>query len=907
MVDHTKQLKQSTCPYCGVGCGIDVSVQTTKHSQQLLDLTGNTQHPANFGRLCIKGQSLLETTQVEGRMLHPTINGERKSWDEATTHVANALTETINKHGKDSVAFYVSGQLLTEDYYVANKLMKGFIGSANIDTNSRLCMSSAVAAYKRAFGEDLVPCCYEDLEKTDLLVLIGSNAAWTHPVLFQRMERAKRINPLMRVIQIDPRKTATSSLVDIFLPIKPGTDAVLFNGLLRHINLHALDAKFVQSYTNGIQDALTQASEFTAEKVAQICEVTLGDVRAFYDAFSASASAVSFYSMGINQSTSGVDKANAIINCHLASGKIGKEGCGPFSITGQPNAMGGREVGGLANMLAAHMSFEPRHIDLVSRFWNTNSLATQPGLNAVDLFEAIDEGKVKFIWIMGTNPVASMPNRSKIEAALKKCDTVVVSDVVQSNDTLQFAHVALPATPWAEKDGTVTNSERCISRQRALVNAQGEAKHDWKIICEVASKMGFSESFSFVSPSQIFKEHARLTAFENDGERALNLKPLGNLSEREYQTLSPVQWPFSTNADNPQNSLKRLFENNRFFTPNQRAQFIAITPRIPKQLTSIEFPFVLNTGRMRDHWHTMTRTANAARLHQHSNLAYLSIHSSDAHQLSLQEDDLVDLSASSNTAGRVILPVQFDDNLRKGSLFAPIHWTNEWASNASVAWLFSSDADPISGQPELKHAAVSVTKLGIEHYAMLATRNPLTKSELKEVSDYWTCTKLENSYVYRLAALSPENNWLHVVKNRFAQDATIYEHDNTKTRTTTCAALVSNKLVMLLHITPTNPMFVNEWLESLFDTRDILTDLPQILRFSPALEFLQGKLICSCHKVRTLPITQAIENGIDTLEALGAALKCGTNCGSCKSEVSALIDATKISTNESLTITQQVV
>lgn len=907
----TRELKETTCPYCGVGCGIDIGVEKVNAEYQLQDLQGTRNHPANYGRLCVKGQSLLETTQSEGRLLSPMIEGKDSNWDEASTWVANKISDAIKEHGKDSVAFYVSGQLLTEDYYVANKLMKGFIGSGNIDTNSRLCMSSAVSAYKRAFGEDLVPCCYDDIDKTDLLVLIGSNAAWTHPVLFQRMERAKLANPNLHVVQVDPRKTATSSLVDISLALKPGTDAILFNGLLRYIGENSLNLDYVKVYTDGYDAALLAAEEFSPSVVSQRCELALEDVIAFYELFSKANSALSFYSMGINQSSSGVDKANAIINCHLASGQIGKEGSGPFSITGQPNAMGGREVGGLANMLAAHMSFEePKHLELLSQFWQSQNLATKPGLKAVDLFNALEQGKIKFLWIMGTNPVASMPNRSKVEAALKKCPTVVVSDVVQSNDTLKFAHAALPATPWSEKDGTVTNSERCISRQRAIVPAKGDAKHDWQIMCEVATKMGHGDAFSFSSPSQIFQEHARLSAFKNHGERAFNLSALCNLSEREYQHLKPVQWPLTQGLSGDVHGQKRLFTDGHFYTPNKRAQFIAINPRAPAQLTNEQFPFVLNTGRLRDQWHTMTRTGNAARLHQHSPEATLFMHPVDAKTLLLKEGDLVRVSSSSNPKGKLILPIQFDENLRRGSLFAPIHWTNQWASNSSVAWLFSSATDPISGQPELKHAAVNITKLAMHRYGVLASADKLSKETLKKISDYWTCTKQTNCYIYTIAIASPKADWLNTCKLHLCTDAAYYEYHQADASKQTCVAYVSEQLKSIVYLSDKKRDVASAWIDSLFEIKkpEISVQVSEILRFSPPLAFLQGKLVCSCHKVRELPITQAIESGINTLDTLGAHLKCGTNCGSCKSEISALIKSTTVPapTNIAVSKKQQV-
>lgn len=907
-----KQIKQSTCPYCGVGCGIEVSVDNSVDNSmgnsaekypeinmessaiptRLVDLLGDSQHPANFGRLCIKGQSLLETNQIEGRLTHPHILGDKHTWPETTTWVANKLADTIAKYGKNSVAFYVSGQLLTEDYYLANKLMKGFIGSANIDTNSRLCMSSAVAAYTRAFGEDLVPCCYEDLDITELIVLIGSNAAWTHPVLFQRMERAKRLNSRLRIVQIDPRKTASSSIVDKHLPILPGSDAILFNGLLRYINIHGIDLEFVHNHTDGFDAAINASEQYTPQAVAHACGIGPEDVIAFFEMFVSSPSAISFYSMGINQSTSGVDKANAIINCHLASGKIGKQGSGPFSITGQPNAMGGREVGGLANMLAAHMSLDnPSHRHLVSEFWQTNSLASSAGYKAVDLFDAIYTGAVKFIWIMGTNPVASMPNRGRIEAALAKCETVVVSDVVKSNDTLRFAHAVLPATPWSEKNGTVTNSERCISRQRSLLAPLGQARHDWQIIAEVATKMGFGHAFSYTSVDQIFTEHASLSAYKNNGERAFNLGALSTLSAQQYDELKPVQWPLTQPNGSGFYGQKRLFEDKQFFTPNKRARFVAITPRAPEQQTSSEYPFVLNSGRMRDHWHTMTRTANASRLHQHSQVAYLHMHPKNAQALSLISGDLVEVSAKANVNGRVILPLKLDQGLRVNTLFAPIHWTNEWSSNASIAWLFSSANDPLSGQPELKHGAVNVQKAAMLQHAVIASRVVLSKQQLAHMADYWTCVKLTQSYVYRLAIGTGDTNCVDGLTQAYVSNSVKYQYASSNAATQTIAHFVNDTLSMLVHIADSPPQCETTWLDSLFDKSSGLAELSHILRFAAPASFLLGKVICSCHQVRELPINEAIDSGINTLDALGKYLKCGTQCGSCKSEVAAMIEA----------------
>ncbi len=415
-VVRPEQIVESTCAYCGVGCGVDITKQGDKASK----LTASADHPANFGRLCVKGSNLINTLDVSGRLLAPEVNGESVSWPDAIEKVANGFADTIKKYGKNSVAFYVSGQLLTEDYYLANKLMKGYIGSGNIDTNSRLCMSSAVAAYKRSFGEDVVPCSYQDLETTELLLITGSNAAWTHPVLFQRIERARKVNPNMKVVVIDPRATATTESADHHLAIKPGTDAAFFNGLLSYLSLYGgLDEHYIKAHTEGFDDALAVATLWPIDRVAGFCGIKLSQLVQVYRLFSQSSSAITMYSMGINQSSSGVDKCQSIINCHLASGKIAKQGCGPFSITGQPNAMGGREVGGLANQLTAHLDIEnAEHRDYVQTYWQSPTMANATGKSAVAMFDAIECGEIKAVWIMATNPLVSLPDRDKIKRAL---------------------------------------------------------------------------------------------------------------------------------------------------------------------------------------------------------------------------------------------------------------------------------------------------------------------------------------------------------------------------------------------------------------------------------------------------------------------------------------------------------
>ena len=471
---------------------------------------------------------------------------ERVAWSDALDHVAHRFAHIVKRDGPGAVAFYLSGQLLTEDYYVANKLMKGFIGSANVDTNSRLCMASSVAGHRRAFGADTVPGCYDDLDEADLLVLVGSNAAWCHPVLYQRMVANKQKRGA-RIVVIDPRRTDTAGDADLFLGLKPGTDTALFSGLLVHLaDNGALDANYIEQHTSGFDEALTRARTIAGSIGATSLATGLSerDVADFFRLFASMPRVVTLYSQGVNQSAQGTDKVNAIINCHLATGRIGKPGASPFSLTGQPNAMGGREVGGLANQLAAHMGFTPPDIDRVRRFWKAPRIATHEGLKAVQMFEAIARGEIKALWVMGTNPAVSLPDADAARAALKKLELFVVSENVRSNDTVNAgAHVLLPAQAWGEKSGTVTNSERRISRQRAFLEPAGEAKPDWWIVAEMAKRLGFGAAFDFKSAADVFREHAALSAFENTGGRDFDIGALKSLSDEAFDALAPVQWP----------------------------------------------------------------------------------------------------------------------------------------------------------------------------------------------------------------------------------------------------------------------------------------------------------------------------------------------------------------------------
>ena len=563
---------RSTCPYCGVGCGVLLRPDGAGG----LAVRGDPDHPANLGRLCSKGSALGETVGLAGRLRAPMVGGVETGWDEALELVARRFADTVAQHGPDSVAFYVSGQLLTEDYYVANKLMKGFIGSANIDTNSRLCMASTVAGHKRAFGTDTVPGTYEDLEQADLIVLVGSNLAWCHPVLYQRILAARKARGT-RLVVIDPRRTASCDGADMHLPLAPGSDVALFNGLLAAIyEAGAFDAEYL-AHVDGF-DAALDALMANDTGVTGLDDATLA---AFYDLWIQNDRVVTVFSQGVNQSTSGADKVNAILNCHLATGRIGKPGCGPFSVTGQPNAMGGREVGGLANMLACHLDIEnPDHRLAVRGFWSSTAMPETPGLKAVDMFRAVGDGRIKALWIIHTNPAVSMPDADRVRDAIAGCDFVVVSDITGATDTARLAHVLLPATAWAEKDGTVTGSDRIISRQRAALPAPGVARPDWAILAEVGRRMGWAAAFDYQSPAEIFREYAALSGIAGKLGRDFDISALAELTDAGYDALPPSRWPLTRNRQGG-----RFFADGRFFHPNGKARMLALNHRPPASAT----------------------------------------------------------------------------------------------------------------------------------------------------------------------------------------------------------------------------------------------------------------------------------------------------------------------------------
>ncbi|MEM0911676.1 MAG: nitrate reductase [Pseudomonadota bacterium] len=878
MTNTTSSTINTTCAYCGVGCGISISQgeETT--------LAGLKDHPANSGKLCIKGTHLLDTLDVTSRLTRPEINSIPVSWDEATLHVADKLNEIIAKYGPNAVAFYVSGQLLTEDYYVANKLMKGYIGSANIDTNSRLCMSSAVAAYKGAFGEDVVPCDYSDLDCTEYLILVGSNAAWTHPVLFQRMQAAKSKNPSMKIVVIDPRRSDTADQADMHLPLAPGSDAAIFNGLLNHLHKHDfLDNDFIAAHTDGFEDALVEAENWTISKVAEHCALSEQLVMDFYNGFAEASSAVTFYSMGINQSSSGVDKCRAIINAHLASGKILTPGSGPFSITGQPNAMGGREVGGLANQLTAHLDIEnPEHRKIVKNYWQSPTIAKENGKKAVDMFDEVDNGNIKAIWIMATNPAVSLPDSGKVRDALNKCEMVIVSDCVSTSDTLAFANVKLPATGWSERDGTVTNSERCISRQRPFKPAYKEAKHDWEIMCAVAKKMGFA-GFEFTSSHEVFDEYAQLTVIANKDSQQLNLEALSGLSRTQYDAIQPIHWPFRK-TEGQWVSVKP-FSDKRFSTENGRAKFKTVIPQQPKAKPNSTYPVRMNSGRVRDQWHTMTRTGLTNKLFAHIDKPYIQMHPSLAKKHNIRNKQLV---RASNHQGQYVAHALLTNAVEGEQCFVPIHWNKTFASASTANALFESVFDPISGQPESKHTIVNLEPVPVTQYGEI-----YAVQDVQLNTEYWVKRQLNGCVNYAFENQEKITDLLTWAQTCLFQEGEwLAMHKGTRTQ---LICLLDNKLVFVAFI-DTQPITIpSDWVAQLF-TQDTLPpeSIRALLHATPDPTYLLGPLVCVCHQVHENEIVESIKDGLVTVDSLGEKLKCGTNCGSCRSVVSSLIDEHRI-------------
>ncbi|WP_170384170.1 nitrate reductase [Ruegeria atlantica] len=857
---------RSTCAYCGVGCGVLLRPDGAGG----LAVRGDPDHPANYGRLCSKGMALGETVGQDHRLLAPRAYGKDASWDEALQLVADRFSSTIEAYGPDSVAFYVSGQLLTEDYYVANKLMKGFIGSANIDTNSRLCMASTVAGHKRAFGTDTVPGTYEDLDQADLVVLVGSNLAWCHPVLYQRILVARQSRGT-KIVVIDPRRTASCDQADLHLALKSGSDVALFNYLLTRIHADGkFDTPFL-SRTVGFADAVNAA----LNDDPAVTGLDPRNIKAFCDLWIKTERVVTVFSQGVNQSSSGTDKVNAILNCHLATGRIGREGMGPFSVTGQPNAMGGREVGGLANMLACHLDIEnDDHRRAVQHFWNSPKVPQKQGLKAVDLFQSIEDGQIKALWIIHTNPAATMPDADRVGAAIENCPFTVVSDLTAETDTARIADVLLPAAGWGEKSGTVTNSDRTISRQRAVLEPPGQARFDWEILAEVGRRMGWTKAFCYESPAQIFREYADMTSLAVSFGKDLDVAKLSNIEDEEYEALSPTRWPTRSHpADG------RFFGDGQFFHPDKKARFVAVTYRPPKAETSEQYPYKLNTGRNRDQWHTMTRSGLSPRLSAHLAEPYVEVNPKDVGRLGLSTADLVEISSS---IGSGIFRLRVTEAIAPGQVFAPIHWTGETAPAARVNALVPSVTDPVSGQPESKATVVSIRRMNAAWYGFAVSVDAASPE-----AEYWAIAKTTSGYRMEIAGKQIIKDWESTARDWFGlPDAVATSIEDAKRGTFRIALSKGQRILAVL--------FVSR--EPITLMRDYLAALPEVApqqilsgRSSASSEDC-GPIVCSCFDVGLRTIIRAIhDKHLMSVDEIGDTLQAGTNCGSCRPELTDLV------------------
>jgi assimilatory nitrate reductase catalytic subunit len=815
----------TTCCYCGVGCGV-IAVSSRK---EIFSVRGDPAHPANFGRLCTKGAALHLGAGTGGRLLYPEVNGERRSWAEALEHVAEKFRQIIAAHGPDAVAFYISGQLLTEEYYVFNKLAKGLIGTNNVDTNSRLCMSSAVAGYKLSLGADAPPCAYEDIEVADLILVAGSNTAFAHPIVFRRIEEARARNPDLKLIVVDPRATVTARAADLHLALKPGTDVALFNAMLHVIERDGLsDFQFKNSKTENFENLKSLIHQWTPERAAEVCDLSVEKIIEAARLFGRAKAALSLYCQGLNQSASGTAKNCALINLHLATGQIGRRGAGPFSLTGQPNAMGGREVGGMANLLSGHRDLNSeKDRNEVAALWGIDAVPSTPGKTAVELFEAIGRGEIKAVWIACTNPAQSMPDANAVRRALSRAELVVVQETFRDAETCDYAQVLLPAAGWGEKEGTATNSERRISRVRASIAPPGEARPDWKIAVDFAvrlqSKLNKKISFNYKSPEEIFNEHREST-------RGRDLDITG-LSYAVLERDGPQQWPYPEGA---RSGRTRLYGNGVFPTLSGRAHFVATQYQPPAEEPDEQYPFRLTTGRLRDQWHSMTRTGRIARLFSHSPEPEIVVSPADLQKDKLSGHDLVRVSSR---RGSAVMKLRASEEMRRGDAFAAMHWGGRFTGGIGINALTLPALDPFSKQPELKHAAVRIERFPARwRGAFSAAATP----ELQQAAAAWLSR-------FDYAALT----------------------------------LVDGPEILLRLELATEGA----------PASDALSALEKLFGQPPttgAAAF--ERAVCACFNIEESRIRAAVAAGA-TLANLQKDLKCGTNCGSCMPELRRLIVA----------------
>lgn len=883
-----KECIKSACPYCGVGCGVKIN--------QNNQIVGDIEHPANRGALCVKGSALAESLDMPSRLLYPRVNDEQVEWSNAIENIAETLHRTIEQYGPEAIGMYVSGQLLTEDYYVANKLMKGFVGSANIDTNSRLCMSSAVAAHVRAFGEDIVPVSYKDIDDTDLIVIVGANTAWTHPIVFRRIQQAREANPNVKLVVIDPKKTITAEQADLHLQIDNDGDVLLFNGLLNYlIEKEKINHSFIKQHVNGYSQLKESilSDVHSLEVVSQALKVSQALLETFYQWFAQSPTALTLFCQGVNQSESGTDKANSIINAHLVTGKIGQVGSGPFSLTGQPNAMGGREVGGLANQLAVHRGFDRESIQQVGQFWQAPNMATQPGLKAIDLFNSVEQGKIKFLWIIATNPAVSMPNSAQVRRALEVCDYVVVSDITSHTDTAQFADVLLPAAGWGEKQGMVTNSERCLTRQRKFTAPPGQAKPDWWIVSEVGKalcqKLGVKSGFEFQSEADVFREYASLSGINRDTHFKFDLSSLSNMTDEDYASWQPQSWPL-----NGQPALQdKHGQALSFPTSNGKANLV-LTDVVNLEHGK-ENTWWLNTGRQRDQWHTMTRTGHISHLAASEVEPTLYLNPIAAEKAQLQVGTLVNIQNQNrdvNHDNYVTARLAIDAGLTAQQAFMSMHWAGQFAGQSQVNMSVDSLADPHSGQPAFKSQRVNISSVPISHYGLSIGLDLTAPNKVDAKWPYMSLQHVEFSSA-RSNALYQQGVW------RFADIKAITKSDiqtmvQQQYPSSQClildqknswlvVVLVSKNVVGMLLVSSQPIEIVADSLQPFIRQNLNLGGLISVLS---AKGGRISKLVCSCFRVTEQDILDQLEQVPNMeLRELQNVLSCGKNCGSCLPEV----------------------
>ncbi len=947
---------RSICPYCGVGCGVIIE----SHGPQITGVRGDPNHPANFGRLCSKGASLHHTAShtvtLQTRLLQPLQRATRGAapqaigWDKALDLATDRFARTIAQHGPDAVGFYISGQLLTEDYYVFNKLAKGLIGTNNIDTNSRLCMSSAVAGYKQTLGADAPPACYDDLRHAQCLFIIGSNTAWAHPVLFRRIEDARRSNPQLKIIVADPRRTDTAEIADLHLALQPGTDVRLLGGMLHLMQREGwLDGAYIAAHTTGLDALQPHIAECTPERVAQECGVNPQDLltatRWFAGLQGGTARprtpTLSLYCQGLNQSTSGTAKNAALVHLHLATGQIGKPGTGPLSLTGQSNAMGGREVGGMAHLLSAHRDLaNPAHRAEVAALWGVSDVPARPGKTAVEMFQAAADGEIKALWIACTNPAQSLPDQATVRRALQRAEFVVVQDAFATTATCGYADLLLPASTWGEKTGTVTNSERRISRMRSAVPAPGEARHDWQIAVQFAHRLearlrpGLPTLFPYPTAQDdtgaeaIWNEHREST-------RGRDLDITG-LSYALIDTQGPQQWPYAETADTGK---ARLYEDGIFPTPDGRARFVALQYRGVAEPRSARYPFSLTTGRLRDQWHGMSRTGTLARLFGHAPEPALQMHPQDMARQGLQDGDLAYITS---VRGSIVVPVQSSDEMAPEQVFLAMHWGNEYLGGhtstglrlAGVNALTTPAFCPTSKQPELKHAAVKVLKAELPWRLVarawlpadqtLATRNAM--AALMDAFPFALCVPF-SSPVQPGAARAPRSGVLlraaahdappealleriEALLGLDSQDTLRYRdhrHGQRRSARLERGEGPATLAAMLLG----GDTRADAWIGTLLVQelpagaygRQLLAPGAQAPAALRGASQAQGRQVCGCFGVGMATITGALAvcTGSDSerLSALQGQLRCGTHCGSCLPELKRLVRSTPVSASAS--------